>query len=131
MLKSSLFCPASLCHCLRRSCHDYVVTLGKVSPTLSVPEHIPKPAYTRKKWYFLSQRDECPSKPEIKNAQEIQGMREACRLTAEVLAFAKNLVRPGVTTDEIDQRVHEKIISRNAYPSPLLYKGFISFPTIV
>ena len=33
------------------------------------------------------------------------------------------LVKPGVTTDEIDAKVHEMIIKQNAYPSPLNYKG--------
>eukprot|EP01121_Diplochlamys_sp_Union-15-3_P003641 TRINITY_DN13583_c0_g1_i1.p1 TRINITY_DN13583_c0_g1~~TRINITY_DN13583_c0_g1_i1.p1 ORF type:complete len:229 (+),score=33.21 TRINITY_DN13583_c0_g1_i1:496-1182(+) len=34
------------------------------------------------------------------------------------------MAKPGVTTDEIDRVVHESIIERGAYPSPLNYKGF-------
>ena len=30
----------------------------------------------------------------------------------------------GVTTDSVDARIHNYIISHNAYPSPLLYHGF-------
>ena len=33
-------------------------------------------------------------------------------------------MQPGVTTDEIDARVHDYIVAHGAYPSPLLYKGF-------
>ena len=33
-------------------------------------------------------------------------------------------VKSGVTTDELDRIVHEATIERNAYPSPLGYKGF-------
>lgn len=30
----------------------------------------------------------------------------------------------GITTDQIDDFLHNKIISKNAYPSPLRYCGF-------
>ena len=33
-------------------------------------------------------------------------------------------VQPGITTDEIDKMVHNKIIEWGAYPSPLNYSGF-------
>ena len=45
-------------------------------------------------------------------------------LAAEVLRLAGELVRPGITTDEIDAYVHELHIERGAYPSPLNYNGF-------
>ncbi|MTV28990.1 M24 family metallopeptidase, partial [Nitriliruptoraceae bacterium ZYF776] len=34
------------------------------------------------------------------------------------------LVKPGITTDAIDQEVHQMIIDNGAYPSPLGYGGF-------
>lgn len=34
------------------------------------------------------------------------------------------LVKPGVTTEEIDKAVHEYIVSQKAYPSPLNYNNF-------
>ncbi|KAH8938785.1 hypothetical protein BDL97_15G000300 [Sphagnum fallax] len=34
------------------------------------------------------------------------------------------LVKPGVTTDEINKEVHKMIIDAGAYPSPLSYGGF-------
>jgi len=51
-------------------------------------------------------------------------MRIASTLGAEVLAIAGKMAKPGVTTDEIDRVVHEAIIERNCYPSPLNYRGF-------
>jgi methionyl aminopeptidase len=33
-------------------------------------------------------------------------------------------IRPGITTDEINTLVHEYIVSHDAYPSPLNYRGF-------
>src|SRR6185436_18836076 len=38
--------------------------------------------------------------------------------------LAGELVRPGITTDEIDAAVHQMCIDRGAYPSPLNYNGF-------
>lgn len=51
-------------------------------------------------------------------------LRRAASLGREVLEYAGSLVKPGVTTDYIDARVHDMIIARLAYPSPLLYKGY-------
>ncbi len=41
----------------------------------------------------------------IRNAKEIAGMRKACRLAREIIDKAHAAVKPGVTTDEIDQIV--------------------------
>jgi len=45
-------------------------------------------------------------------------------MAREVLDLAASHVKPGVTTDEIDEIVHNAIIERNAYPSPLNYRNF-------
>jgi methionyl aminopeptidase len=46
------------------------------------------------------------------------------QLAREVLDIAASHVRPGITTDEIDEIVHNATIERNAYPSPLNYRNF-------
>jgi methionyl aminopeptidase len=51
-------------------------------------------------------------------------MRASGRLAAQVLEYAGTLVKPSITTDEIDQAVHQMIIDNGAYPSPLGYGGF-------
>jgi methionyl aminopeptidase len=51
-------------------------------------------------------------------------MRRACRLAREVLDLAGEAVDVGVTTDKLDEIVHEACIARSAYPSPLNYYGF-------
>jgi methionyl aminopeptidase len=56
--------------------------------------------------------------------QGLKKMRAACKLAAEVLEYAGTLVQPGVTTDAIDQAVHDMCVSRGAYPSPLNYGKF-------
>ena len=60
----------------------------------------------------------------IKSAREIDLMRRAGRLTAQARALAGSLVRPGVTTLEIDKAVRRFIESHGARPSFLGYGGF-------
>ena len=60
----------------------------------------------------------------IKNEREIERMRQACRITAAARALAGDMVRPGVTTLEIDKAVHDFIVAQGAKPSFLGYGGF-------
>ena len=60
----------------------------------------------------------------IKNGHEIEAMRQACRITAAARALAGEMVRPGVTTREIDKAVHDYIVGQGAKPSFLNYNGF-------
>ncbi|GKV43922.1 hypothetical protein SLEP1_g51159 [Rubroshorea leprosula] len=92
---------------------------GKVSPRLPVPDHIPKPPYAGS-----SLLPELSSEHQIHDAEGIARMRAAGELAARVLDYAGTLVRPSVTTDEIDKAVHKMIIEAGAYPSPLGYGGF-------
>ncbi len=60
----------------------------------------------------------------IKNGHEIESMRQACRITAAARALAGEMVRPGVSTLQIDKAVHDYIVSQGAKPSFLGYHGF-------
>ncbi|MCG8427076.1 MAG: type I methionyl aminopeptidase [Chromatiales bacterium] len=61
----------------------------------------------------------------IKTAEEIEKMRIAGRLAADVLDFIEPHVVPGVTTDELDKLCHDYIVNeQNAIPAPLNYRGF-------
>jgi len=61
----------------------------------------------------------------IKNAEEIEKMRVAGRLTAEVLHMIRPHVKAGVTTDELNQICHDYIVNeQQAIPAPLNYHGF-------
>lgn len=60
----------------------------------------------------------------IKNERELEVMRRACKITAAARALAGDMVRPGVTTKEIDKAVHDFIVSQGATPSFLNYGGF-------
>ena len=61
----------------------------------------------------------------IKTPQEIEKMRVAGRLAAEVLEMIAPHVQPGVTTDELDRICHDHIVNvQQAIPAPLNYHGF-------
>jgi methionyl aminopeptidase len=61
---------------------------------------------------------------EIKTPEQITRMRKACEIASYIREFAGKQVRVGITTDEIDKRVHDEIIRLDVYPSPLGYYGF-------
>lgn len=61
---------------------------------------------------------------EIKGPSEIQAMREVSKLAAETLSAVGEMVRPGLTTEEINVFVHAHTLKQGARPAPLNYKGF-------
>jgi methionyl aminopeptidase len=67
----------------------------------------------------------------INSAEAIAGMRVAGRLGAEVLDFITPHVRPGVTTEYLDQLCYDYIVNeQQAWPAPLNYQpeGHTAYP---
>ena len=61
----------------------------------------------------------------LKTPEEIEKMRVAGRLAAEVLRMIAPHVQPGITTGELDRICHDYIVNeQQAVPAPLNYKGF-------
>lgn len=60
----------------------------------------------------------------IKSEEEIELLRGACQLTAQILDAVEDLVTPGTTTEEINSFVHQMTTKNGAIPAPLDYKGF-------
>ena len=61
----------------------------------------------------------------LKSPAEIEKMRVAGRLAAEVLEMIGAYVEPGVSTGELDRICHRHIVDKQgAIPAPLNYKGF-------
>lgn len=60
----------------------------------------------------------------LKSAHEIELMRRAGKITAAARALAGEMVRPGVTTQEIDSAVEHFIRKQGAVPSFLHYNGY-------
>ena len=61
---------------------------------------------------------------QLKNAVQIKIMKEAGRITGEALLTARDHVRPGISTYELDRIVRESIEKAGAKPSFLGYGGF-------
>ena len=60
----------------------------------------------------------------IKTEAEIERMRIAGKLAADVLEMIGPHVKAGVTTEELDRICHEFTLANGAYPAPLNYGGF-------
>ena len=61
---------------------------------------------------------------QLKNPDQIKIMKEAGRITGEALLVARDHVRPGISTYELDRLVREHIEKAGAKPSFLGYGGF-------
>lgn len=64
-------------------------------------------------------------KPILKTKEEIEAFKEAGRVSAKVLRLAGEIIRPGISTWEIDQYIEELIRLEGAVPS---FKGLYGFP---
>ena len=61
----------------------------------------------------------------LKTAADLEKMREAGRLAAEVLQVVAPFVKPGVTTEELDRICHDHIVNvQGAIPANVGYRGF-------
>ncbi len=60
----------------------------------------------------------------IKNEQQIQGIREACRINSLVLDKVAESIKEGMTTDDIDKIVREETKRLGGIPACLGYEGF-------
>jgi len=90
---------------------------GRLSPARPVPANIPRPEYVGKKAPTLGEAD-------VKDADTIARMRTAGQLAGRALEEVGRHVRPGVTTDYLDQVGHEFLVAHGAYPSTLGYRGY-------
>jgi methionyl aminopeptidase len=89
-----------------------------ISPPREVPASIARPRYVGRPAPERYAGDDVQP-PEI-----IEKMRVAGRIAAQAMHAAAEIINPGVTTDDLDQVVHEFLIDKGAYPSTLGYRGF-------
>ena len=68
------------------------------------------------------------SSVEIKSAKEIDAMREVGRLAGDSLLKVADLIKPGITTNELNAFVHEDTLKKGARPAPLNYRNGDSPP---
>ena len=90
---------------------------GRVSPRRAVPAAIVRPDYAASGRPRAGGRD-------VRSEEELTRLRRACRAAARVLRIGGEAVRPGITTDALDELCHEETLRLGGYPSPLNYRGF-------
>ncbi|CDK27769.1 unnamed protein product [Kuraishia capsulata CBS 1993] len=95
-----------------------------LTPRREVPAHIPRPDYAQNGKPVTEIKNDRTGKIKVLDEKEIKALRVVCALAREVIDIAAAAVKPGVTTDEIDEIVHNETIKRNAYPSPLNYWNY-------
>jgi methionyl aminopeptidase len=91
---------------------------GRVSPLRSVPTRIPRPEYVGK---------QAPAKytgSDVYADEAVERIRESGRIAAQAIALVGASIRPGVTTDELDEIGHDFLVANDAYPSTLGYRGY-------
>lgn len=95
-----------------------------ISSKHPVPDHIQLPDWAIDGIPKAEPNSDLQRAVEIKTPEQIERMRETCRIAREVLDAAARIIRSGITTDEIDRVVHEATVAAGAYPSPLNYYFF-------
>ncbi|KAF2148758.1 methionine aminopeptidase 1 [Myriangium duriaei CBS 260.36] len=95
-----------------------------LSPRRTIPARIPHPEYAadgipRSEQTFVGR-----NKITILDKAQQNAMRKVCKLAREVLDLGARAAVPGVTTDHIDEVIHNACIERDSYPSPLNYGNF-------
>ena len=96
----------------------------RVSPDRPLKENIPRPDYYEDGQADAERRSEARNTPPVHTEKQIKKMRKANLLGREILDAAHRIVKPGVTTDEIDRVVHDYTVEHGAYPAPLHYFDF-------
>jgi methionyl aminopeptidase len=91
---------------------------GVISPLRKVPESIPRPEYVGRSG---------PKKftgSDVYSPDRVELIRQSGTIAAQAIRLVGENIRPGVTTDELDRIAHEFLISNDAYPSTLGYRGY-------
>lgn len=95
-----------------------VLIPGVLSPQRAVPPEIVRPPYVGKA------TPPPHTSGDVYNAESIEKIRQAGKISSQALDLIGSLLTPGMTTDEIDQIGHEFVLDHGAYPSTLGYRGY-------
>ena len=64
----------------------------------------------------------------LKSPEEIEKMAQSCLIVAKTLDYLKDMVKPGITTKEIERLADEYIRSNDAVPA---FKGYRGYPASI
>lgn len=65
-----------------------------------------------------------PNREDIKTAEVIEGMKKSALITKGVFDYLEGKIRSGMTTEAINQMVHDYTVEHGGYPATLGYNGF-------
>lgn len=65
-----------------------------------------------------------PPRGVVKTQEQIDGIRKSAKITKEILDKVGDIIKAGVTTNEINEWVHDYTVKNGAIPAPLNYRGF-------
>ena len=68
--------------------------------------------------------EEVPPRDLLKTPAEIEGIKRSAEVNVGVLDYVAERIAPGITTEQIDQWVHDYTVEHGAIPAPLDYEGF-------
>eukprot|EP00826_Nyctotherus_ovalis_P046120 TRINITY_DN5177_c0_g1_i12.p1 TRINITY_DN5177_c0_g1~~TRINITY_DN5177_c0_g1_i12.p1 ORF type:complete len:196 (+),score=48.75 TRINITY_DN5177_c0_g1_i12:113-700(+) len=94
----------------------------KVTPARGVPVAIARPGYVGNPNY--PRRNLVTDPIQIHSPEKLQKIAEASKIVAQAVKNAISSAREDVTTDHLDEIVHNTIVQAKAYPSPIDYYGF-------
>ena len=60
----------------------------------------------------------------IKTPEQIEGIKRSCNVTKQILDEVQELIKPGVTTESINEWVHNRILEFGGTPATLNYRGY-------
>ena len=73
---------------------------------------------------FAAQGHETPTHAMIKTPEQLEGMRRSAKVNVAVLDEVARVIRPGMSTGEIDRLVRRMTADMGGIPAPLDYNGF-------
>ena len=74
--------------------------------------------------FAKSQGHEVPDRSIIKTPQQIEAIKESCKINIAVLDYIAEHIHAGMTTQEIDDLVSQKTAELGGIPAPLNYEGY-------
>ena len=95
-----------------------VLIPGVLSPQRAVPSEIVRPPYVGKA------TPPAHLGGDVYDSESLEKIRRAGKISSQALDLIDTLLKPGMTTDEIDRIGHEFVLDHGAYPSTLGYRGY-------
>ena len=81
-------------------------------------------AFDDKIWSMALQGHEVPSHDLLKNAEQIEKIKESCKINIAVLDYLDANIKEGMNTAEIDKIVYDMTTDMGGIPAPLNYEGY-------